>query len=624
MAAIIGPSLYRRRMNTEAAPPTVFASPAAARAEHELAQDSTQRVFDDRVAQLYRQSIAGILVTLLVAVIVTVELWAPRYRDLMIMWWLITIAILAARYALYRSYLQRKDRDAEKWLRWMAIAALAAGVNWGIAGAVFFPSHGEDQQVFLSFILAGLISGSIAMFAAVWWTYAIFAAGIMLPFTYVLATFGNRLFAEFAALVPVFYIANVAVAYRLDKIFVAGFRARDDYHGVAHEQQIMNMQIEEQLQELLNARREVEASGRKLALFAERAPIAVLEFDANATVLEMNPAAENLFGFALAELIGRNGLQMLFPVDEFGVNETWWKDFVADAKPVTLNRLRCTRRDGLEIICEFTFTPLVNDEGDVISIIAQGRDITLQLEAERLKKEFTSTLSHELRTPLTSIIGALQLINSGVLGDVEKDVTELTTIAERNGQRLLDLINDLLDIEKIESGKFTLAPEVVSLDTLLREALVLNKGFADRYNVRLVLQNDLASVKVDADPKRLVQVVTNLLSNAAKFSPAAGTVDVSLKVDGTRVRVGVHDRGPGIPESFRSRMFSRFAQADSTATRQKGGTGLGLAICKRLIELMHGSIGFEDRPGGGTTFYFELPVLGSETSSSATQLGAVQ
>ena len=611
-------------MNTEAAPSSVYAPAAATGANRQPALESAQQIFTDRVAHLYRQSIPGILLTLFVGAIITVELWTPRYRDLTIMWWLITISIAAARYALYRSYLQRTDRDEEKWLRWMAIGALAAGVNWGIAGAVFFPSHADDQQVFLAFILAGLISGGIAVFASVWWTYAIYAAGIMLPFTYVLATFGNRLFAELAALVPVFYAANIAVAFRLDKIFAAGFKAREDYKGVAHEQEVMNVQIEEQLQELLNARREVEASGRKLTLFAERAPIAVLEFDPNATVLEMNPAAENLFGYALAELIGRNALQMLFPVDEFGVNETWWCDFAAGNKPVTLNRLRCSRRDGLEIMCEFTFTPLVNDEGDVISIIAQGRDITQQLEAERLKKEFTSTLSHELRTPLTSIIGSLQLINSGVLGDVEKDVTELTTIAERNGQRLLDLINDLLDIEKIESGKFTLSLESVSLDSLLRDTLVLNKGFADRYNVRLALEGGLVPVKLEADPKRLVQVVTNLLSNAAKFSPAGGTVDVTLKVDGARVRVAVHDRGPGIPESFRARIFSRFAQADSTATRQKGGTGLGLAICKRLIELMHGNIGFEDRPGGGTTFYFELPVLGSEASSNVTQLGAVQ
>jgi len=610
-------------MSTQAAPTTAYSGEFPA-AERESAADPERLILADRVASLYRQSVLGILLTLVVGVIVSVELWVPAYRDITIMWWLITVSIAAARYALYRGYLQRTDCDEEKWLRWMAIGALAAGVNWGIAGAVFFPSHSNNQQVFLAFILAGLISGGIPVFSSVWWTYALYAAGIMFPFTYVLAAFGDRLFAELAMLVPVFYVANVAIAYRLDKVFSAGFKAREDYTRIAEEQDAMNAQIEEQLQELLNARREVEASGRKLTLFAERAPIAVLEFDPNATVLEMNPAAENLFGYAIGELIGRNGLQMLFPVDEFGVNDSWWRDFVAGVRPATLDRLRCVRRDGLEIMCEFTFTPLVNDEGDVISIIAQGRDITQELEAERLKKEFTSTLSHELRTPLTSIIGSLQLINSGVLGDLEKDVAELTTIAERNGQRLLDLINDLLDIEKIESGKFELSPEIVSLDSMLQDTLVLNKSFADRYNVRLGIQEKLPPIKVEADPKRLVQVVTNLLSNAAKFSPEGDTVDVTLELMGDRVRVGVHDRGPGIPEAFRSRIFSRFAQADSTATRQKGGTGLGLAICKRLIELMHGSIGFEGRPGGGTTFYFELPVLADNAASEMPRQGAVQ
>jgi PAS domain S-box-containing protein len=611
-------------MSTEAAPTTSYTGEFAAPAASAPAADSTRQILAGRVEQLYRQSVPGILLTLLVGAIISVELWTSLYRDLTVMWWLITIAIAAARYGLYRGYLERTDQDEDKWLRWMAIGALAAGVNWGIASAVFFPSHTDDRQVFLAFILAGLISGGIAIFASVWWTYAVYAAGIALPFTYVLATSGNPLFADLAFLVPLFYAANVAVAYRLDRIFATGFKARADYRDVAQEQEAMNAQIEEQLQELLNARREVEASGRKLSLFAERAPIAVLEFDANATILEMNPAAENLFGYALGELIGRNALQMLFPPDVLGVNESWWHDFIAGVRPATISTLRCLRRDGLDIMCEFNFTPLVNDEGDVISVIAQGRDITQQIEAERLKKEFTSTLSHELRTPLTSIIGSLQLINSGVLGDVEKDVTELTTIAERNGQRLLDLINDLLDIEKIESGKFTLSPEIVSLDALVRDTLVLNKAFADRYGVRLELAKDLAQVKVEADPKRLVQVMTNLLSNAAKFSPEGAAVDITLQRDGDRARVGVHDRGPGIPEAFRSRIFSRFAQADSTATRQKGGTGLGLAICKRLIELMQGNIGFQDRPDGGSTFYFELPVLLDQASSNLEQPGAAQ
>ena len=136
---------------------------------------------------------------------------------------------------------------------------------------------------------------------------------------------------------------------------------------------------------------------------------------------------------------------------------------------------------------------------------------------------------------------------------------------------------------------------------------MLNKAFGERFKVRFEARGELPERQVNADRKRLLQVMTNLLSNAAKFSPEGGVVEISTEDAGANVRVAVHDRGPGIPEAFRSRIFGRFTQADSTATRQKGGTGLGLAICKRLVELMQGRIGFEDRPGGGTTFWFELP-----------------
>jgi signal transduction histidine kinase len=154
-------------------------------------------------------------------------------------------------------------------------------------------------------------------------------------------------------------------------------------------------------------------------------------------------------------------------------------------------------------------------------------------------------------------------------------------------------------------------PELLSLDELVGESLVLNKGFAERYQVRYEARGPLLPVQVKADRKRLLQVMTNLLSNAAKFSPAGEPVEVTMEDHGASVRVGICDRGPGIPESFRGRIFGRFAQADSSLTRQKGGTGLGLAICKRLIELMQGRIGFADREGGGTVFYFELPKHGA-------------
>ena len=565
-------------------------------------------VLADRVDQLYGQMWLGILTTFAIGALATFEFWEVRLRELVLFWWGLVLVITAASAALLYAYRRTSEREANagQWLRWLAIAALANGANWGFAAAVFFPSHTDEQQVFLAFLLAGVMSGGIPVYAASWPIFALYAAGIVAPFTYVLATFGNRLFAEIALLVPIFYAINVAVAYRITQVFRSGYRLRHAYGRLTEDYRGLNQRLEQQLVELEEARRQVEASGRKLALFAERAPIAVLELDPAGRVTQVNQAAEILFGYAAAELLGGH-VKRLVRAEYHAEFDANWEKLLSTRASIAGIKIRNPRRDGLDLVCEWTVTPLVNTEGSIIAIIAQGQDVTQQLEAERLKKEFTSTLSHELRTPLTSIIGSLQLINTGVLGEVQKDIAELTLVAERNGQRLLDLINDILDIEKIESGKLTMLPEVLPLDDVVREAIVLNKGFGERFKVSFRALGELPGRQVNADRKRLLQVMTNLLSNAAKFSPEGDSVDISLQERGPLLRVEVHDRGPGIPENFRGRIFDRFAQADSTTARQKGGTGLGLAICKRLIEMMQGHIGFEDRAGGGTTFWFDLP-----------------
>jgi PAS domain S-box-containing protein len=583
--------------------PTVLAAQIRDRADPRL-------VLADRVEQLYSQLPLGMFATLAIGFIAAWELREGRLIELVLFWSTLLVVVVALHAVLYFGYRREPDKVAQaaQWLRWLGIGAFAAGAVWGFAGAVFFPSHSDERQVFLAFLLSGVISGGIPMYAASWPTFAAYAAAIALPFTYVLATFGNRLFAEISLLIPLFYGVSVAIAYRLNSVFFSGYRLRHAYGRLTEDYSVLNRRLERQLVELGEARRQVEASGRKLALFAERAPIAVLELTADGTVTEVNNAAELLFGYAAGELIGHSVKRLVLP-QLHGEFDAQWQELVRTRKPMAGVKIRNPRRDGLSIVCEWTVTPLVNPEGVIISVIAQGRDITAQLEAERMKKEFTSTLSHELRTPLTSIIGSLQLINAGVLGEVPKDVTELTDIAERNGQRLLDLINDILDIEKIESGKLTLAPEPIRIDELVEEAVVLNKGFGDRFKVRFEPRGPLSSSEVRGDRKRLLQVMTNLLSNAAKFSPEGDVVQITTEARDGALRVAIHDRGPGIPESFRPRIFGRFSQADSTTSRQKGGTGLGLAICKRLVEMMDGEIGFEDRPEGGTTFWFELPCL---------------
>jgi signal transduction histidine kinase len=234
-------------------------------------------------------------------------------------------------------------------------------------------------------------------------------------------------------------------------------------------------------------------------------------------------------------------------------------------------------------------------------------DISERKEVERLKDEFISTVSHELRTPLTSIYGSLDLLVSGIAGELPKDVRELLQISHESTQRLIRLINDMLDLDKIASGKLEYRMEPQDLRVLVQQAVRDTQAYADGYRVRLVLEEG-EDARVIADADRIVQVCVNLLSNAAKFSPADGQVTVQLAVVGGVARVSVIDNGPGIPAEFHDRMFQRFAQADASDRRAKGGTGLGLSICRSIVQAHGGSMAFTSEPGVRTEFYFELPI----------------
>lgn len=250
------------------------------------------------------------------------------------------------------------------------------------------------------------------------------------------------------------------------------------------------------------------------------------------------------------------------------------------------------------------------------SLAALARQVVSQLElrqavkkaeiASQAKSEFLSVISHELRTPLTSIKGAIGLLSSGAISNIPEQAQDMLRVAYDNSERLTLLVNDILDFEKLRANKMVFHKDALMVGELVDKAVEANQGYAEHYGVHFKVEKNSCACSVIVDANRLLQVMSNLMSNAVKYSPHDGCVCVTIECMGQKIHIAVSDDGAGIPAEFQDCIFTYFSQADTSDTREKGGTGLGLAISKEIIEQHGGTIGFESQPGKGATFYIEL------------------
>lgn len=321
-------------------------------------------------------------------------------------------------------------------------------------------------------------------------------------------------------------------------------------------------------------------------------------------IIYCNPAFAELSGFRIDQIIGRN-CRFLQRDDREQPEIAEIRKAIDAAKPITTT-LRNYRKNGQVFWNELTVSPVFDSTGKLINFVGIQNDVSARKEAERRVSEFYSVISHELRTPLTSINGALRVIEDGSAGRVNASVMKMVKIALGNSDRLMRLISDILDLKKIEAGKFKLSlqklPPVTVIDTVI-ETL---KPLAAEQQISLVKEIH-TSQSILFDPDRVVQILNNLTTNAIKYSPAGA--DVILRVEkpsSDSTRFSVIDHGQGIPPDEMSKLFGRFQQLDSSDKRPKGGTGLGLFISKSLVELHGGHIGVESAPGKGSTFWFEI------------------
>jgi len=354
---------------------------------------------------------------------------------------------------------------------------------------------------------------------------------------------------------------------------------------------------------------------------------AIISVNTFGQVTMFNDGAQRMLGYAASEMRTQEALGRLLDPAEIGrrievLSQELGRPvrpgadvFIAKARAHKTDEAEWTyiRKDGTRLPVMLSITGVWGEDGQLTGFVGIAHDLSERKRVEQMKDEFIATLSHELRTPLTSIRGSLGLLAGGAAGEMPAVARNLLDIANKNCDRLVRLINDILDVEKVESGTMRFDAEVQTLLPLVEHAVAATHAYASQFHVSFDLRFEPGDMFVSVDADRLLQVIINLLSNAAKFAPTGDVVEVRLKRVPGCARLSVTDRGVGIPRQFHDRIFQKFAQADASDSRQKGGTGLGLNISKAIIERHGGRIGFESDPGVLTEFYFELPLVAAPT-----------
>lgn len=519
----------------------------------------------------------SISATIINSLLMVVMLWAVIAHDRLILWGTAMLLVMLYRAAVAGWFARDSGRfTMQYWGKLFVAGVLLTACAWSAAAIFLFPADSIVHQVFIAFIFAGMSAGAVTTLSYFLIPAMLFVSLMLIPLAVQFFLGTDIMTLAMGMMIVIFLLIIMSSTRRFFE------NARQN--------------IELRFDAVLREGALKESQSKYENIF-HAAPLGVAHFDRDGVIIDCNETFSHLAGNDRESILATDVLA--------GIMDAGFRQLVVSTPAGELHQYETNAGviGGNKNVDIRVFFRGMEQAGETVIII---EDISDEKRIEKLKSEFVSSVSHELRTPLTSIRGAIGLITGGAAGEVSEQVASLAEIASSNTQRLLSIIDDILDIGKIESGTIVLEMVTISLNGLLADNIEDNRPYGADFGVDFSLSNSEEELCIRADSARLSQVLSNLLSNAAKFSPKGSVVDIELRKNDGKARISVTDYGAGIPEDFHATIFDRFTQSDATSTRVKGGTGLGLSISKALVEQMGGAIGFDTEPDKKTTFYIEF------------------
>jgi len=543
---------------------------------------SASLLAEEQLRLLYQGFPVSLVANIFLATLLLMAQWAVVDHSRLLLWsgsLLLTLICRCIAYYRYLNQLTQSKQSIAFHFLLFRLGVFVTGIIWGNSGIWLFPSQNIPHQFLIAFVLAGLTSGAITSLAMDKVSAALLVVPAILPVTI-------RLFMESTTEA---YTMAAMVGFFMVYVLLSASRLQRDLHESVR------------LRAMLGDTNELLERSNAAALIGTwDIDVSTMQSHWSTTTKRIHEVPDD-FSCSVTEIATfyKAGEHRNTIVRAFSRAIEQGASFDEELLMVTAK--------GNERWVRVIGTPEFVD-GVCLTVYGTFQDITERKRADEIKSEFISTVSHELRTPLTAIRASLGVINGGKLGSLPEPIKKLIDIAHKNSLRLLHLINDLLDMDKLIAGEMRFDLQEQEVLPLIEYAITVNQSYADQYNVTLVVQANNTNPRICVDAQRMQQVLANLLSNAIKFSPLGAAVIVDVTELQQRVRIAVIDQGIGIAPAFRSRIFQKFSQADASDSRQKGGTGLGLAITRELVTQMKGVIDFESVEGAGSTFWVEFDV----------------